>query len=141
MDILFLCKSNVFRSQMAEGFFNCYSKKHKAYSAALVSPQDKMHRLIVNAMKEEAIDISNNKSKMVSNEMLIAADIIIFMSKDLQEHLNYIREDAKSDAKIMVWDIPDIHAKETDDHLYPDFIKAKDIIKKKVLELISKTEK
>ena len=35
MKVLFVCKSNIGRSQMAEAFFNKFSKNHKAISAGI----------------------------------------------------------------------------------------------------------
>jgi len=32
-DVLFICQANIGRSQMAEGFFNYYTRSQKAYSA------------------------------------------------------------------------------------------------------------
>ena len=108
MKILFLCSSNIFRSQIAEAFFNKLSNKYRVQSAALISPQDKMHLFVIKAMKEEGIDISNNKSKKVSEEMLKEADIIILMSENLRPLLNNYNSSLKKSVKIEAWDIPDI---------------------------------
>ncbi|MCH7568079.1 MAG: hypothetical protein IIA87_01540 [Nanoarchaeota archaeon] len=134
MGILFLCKSNVFRSQMAEAFFNKYSKNSKAESAALIKSQDKMHKFVVRAMKEKGIDISKNISKKVTTKMINKADLIILIDPELKEsfHIN---------KKVEVWNIPDVVAKETDEYLYSEFIKARDIIEKKVRELITKIDR
>ena len=137
MNILFLCSSNVFRSQMAEAFFNNLSKSHTAKSAALIKPQDKMHKLVVKAMKEEGIDISRNKSKMVTKEMLKQADVIILISKNLEPALNNYKNILNDNVKIEAWDIPDVVAAETDGHLYPEFVNALGIIKQKIKTLIN----
>lgn len=138
MQILFLCSSNIFRSQIAEAFFNFYSRKNTAGSAALVKPQDKMHALVVRTMKEEGIDISDKTSKMVSKEIIENVDVIIFMNSNLKEHLESIKPYLKENAKIQFWEIPDIVAKETDEHLYPEFVKTRNIIKEKVKELVGR---
>ena len=52
--VLFLCSSNIFRSQMAEAFFNEYSKNNTAESAGLIEKQDHMHRLVVKVIKEKS---------------------------------------------------------------------------------------
>ena len=137
MRILFLCSSNIFRSQMAEAFFNNLSKKDFAESAALVKEQYKMHILVVKAMKEEGIDISNQKSKKLTEDMLKRADFIIFMNKNLKSHLNSIKANIKENCKIEFWNIPDIVAREEDIHLYSDFLKARKIIKKRVINFIN----
>jgi len=137
MNILFLCSSNIFRNQMAEAFFNNLSNKHKAKSAALEETQDHMHRLVVKAMAEEGIDISKYISKIATNNLLENADFIIFMNKDLEKYLDNIKPIIKKNIKLEFWDIPDVIAKETDDHLYPKFVKARNIIKSKVIDLIN----
>ena len=138
MNVLFLCASNVFRSQMAETFFNEYSTKNTAESAALIRPQDKMHKLIIRAMKEENFDITNNRSKKVSADMIKRADMVILMSPDLKKCLEEFNI-AKT-ILIEIWQIPDVIAKETDEHLYQNFVKARNIIKEKVKELVKKID-
>lgn len=128
MKILFLCGSNVSRSQMAEALFNKYSKKNKAESAALIKSQDKMHSLVVKAMKEKDIDISKKISKQVTKEMIDEADLIILMDSSLKLEIK--------NKKIEVWNIPETIAKETDIHLYPEFVKARDMIEDKIKELV-----
>ena len=116
---------------MAEAFFNKYSKQNHAESAALIKPQDKMHALVVRAMEERGINISNNKSKMISKDMVNEADLIVLMSKNLADYAKLISK------RIEIWDIPDVIAKETDEHLYLEFIKTREIIEGKVRELIN----
>lgn len=123
---------------MAEAFFNYYSKKYKAESAALIKPQDKMHKLVVRAMKEEGLDISKNISKKITEKMLKEADIIIFMSENLESYLSEFKYVLKPDAKIEIWNVPDVIAKETDLHSYPEIVKTRNVIKQKVNELIEK---
>ncbi len=141
MNILFLCKSNVARSQMAEVFFNKYSKVHKAKSAAIIKPQEKMHKLVVRAMAEIGIDISKDISKKVTEKMIDEADVVILMNKNLKKHLKNIRDNLKKNVKVEFWEIPDVVAKETDNHLYQNFVNIREIIMYKVLYLIKKLNK
>jgi arsenate reductase (thioredoxin) len=131
MKVLFLCKSNVTRSQMAEAFFNKYSKQDKAQSAALIKAQEKMHELVVRAMAEKGINVRNNKSKMVTKIMIEEADIVVLMNPDLKSLYKFNK-------KIEIWHIPDVVADEDDEGAYPQFIKVRDIIEEKVRELILK---
>ena len=85
-----------------------------------------MHALVARAMKEKNIDISKNKSKKVTEEIINEADLIILMSPDLKEFLK------NTNKEIETWNIPDIIARETDKHLYPGFIKVRDSIEEKV---------
>ncbi len=134
MNILFLCNSNITRSQIAEGFLNKYSKKHREESAALIKSQDKMHPLVIKAMKGKGIDISKNKSKKLTKDMIDKADLIILMSSDLRKHLD-------TNKRIEIWNIPDVVARETDNHLYPEFVKTRDMIENKVKGLLKRIDK
>jgi arsenate reductase (thioredoxin) len=67
--ILFVCIENAGRSQMAEGFFNKYSPKgYKAISAG-TEPVSQINPLAVEVMREVGIDIGNQKSKAITEDM------------------------------------------------------------------------
>ena len=92
MTILFVCKANVGRSQMAESIFNRLSKKYRAFSAGtdVGSNEGKpLHELVIGCMTEQGYDLSNNKRKQLTAEMVQAADKIIVMTekKDLPLYL------------------------------------------------------
>ncbi|HEV2330155.1 MAG TPA: arsenate reductase ArsC [Verrucomicrobiae bacterium] len=66
--VLFVCIQNSARSQMAEAFLNqICSEQIEAHSAGL--EQGNLNPVVVEAMQEAGIDISQNKTKSVS-EML-----------------------------------------------------------------------
>jgi len=68
--ILFVCIENAGRSQMAEGFFNKYAPKgYKAISAG-TKPVSQINPLAVEIMREVGIDISNQKSKDITEDMI-----------------------------------------------------------------------
>ena len=77
--ILFVCVHNSGRSQMAEAFFNLLAKgKAKGISAG-TQPADKVNPVVAEAMKEIGIDISGNKPKALTLEMVEQADRMITM--------------------------------------------------------------
>jgi len=77
--VLFVCIHNSGRSQMAEAFFNHLAKgKAQAYSAG-TQPADKVNPVVVEAMKETGIDISSNKPKMLTMDLVEKADRMITM--------------------------------------------------------------
>jgi len=68
--ILFVCVENAGRSQMAEGFFNKHAPRgYKAISAG-TRPAGKINPLAVQAMKEIGIDITGQKSKIITDDMV-----------------------------------------------------------------------
>ena len=77
--ILFVCVHNSGRSQMAEAFFNQMAKgKAWAYSAG-TQPADTVNPIVVEAMREVGIDISSNKPKALTIEIVEKADRMITM--------------------------------------------------------------
>ena len=68
--ILFVCVENAGRSQIAEGFFKKYApSKFKTVSAG-TKPAYQLNPMVVEVMKEVGIDISKQKSKELTDEMI-----------------------------------------------------------------------
>lgn len=76
--VLFVCIGNSGRSQMAEAFFNNLSKTWKAISAG-TRPDDNIHPYTIRVMKEVGLDVSKQKPKLLTREMMKKADKIITM--------------------------------------------------------------
>ncbi len=77
--VLFICVHNAGRSQMAEAFFNKISEgRHRGLSAGS-NPAETINPIVVAAMKEVGIDISWNKPKKLSKEMVLETDLAITM--------------------------------------------------------------
>lgn len=77
--ILFVCVGNSGRSQMAEAFFNHFARgKAKAISAG-TEPAPAVSRTVVEAMREVGIDISKNKPKALTPEMIDQANLVVTM--------------------------------------------------------------
>ncbi|HEX9677822.1 arsenate reductase ArsC [Nitrososphaera sp.] len=68
--ILFVCVENAGRSQMAEGFFNRYAPKGFRAVSAGTRPAAQINPLAVQAMKEAGMDISAQKSKIITEDMI-----------------------------------------------------------------------
>ena len=80
--VLFLCAANVWRSQMAEWFYNHFTKSNNAISAAmLLDRKAKFFNMpsddVIQLMREEGIDISKQTIKVVTKEMCESVDKII----------------------------------------------------------------
>jgi protein-tyrosine-phosphatase len=77
--VVFVCVHNSGRSQMAEAFFNQIAAGKAIALSAGTQPGDKVHPVVVEAMKEIGIEISGNKPKMLTLEMIEKADKMITM--------------------------------------------------------------
>ncbi|MGE0242916.1 MAG: arsenate reductase ArsC [Nitrososphaeraceae archaeon] len=77
--VLFVCIENAGRSQMAEGFFKKYAPKGFQAESAGTKPVSQINPIAVEAMNEVGIDISTQKSKEITEEMMRNSDPIINM--------------------------------------------------------------
>jgi len=108
MKILFVCRSNVGRSQMAEILFNKNSKNHKAISAGTHAEKNAGKKLpelskdITQLMKEEGYDVSNKFSKQLTKEMVDEVDKVIMINTK-ENWPDYL----KNSPKVIFWDVPD----------------------------------
>ncbi|MBT4651535.1 hypothetical protein HOC13_03355 [Candidatus Woesearchaeota archaeon] len=90
-DMLFICAANVGRSQMAEGFYNYYTKGENAISGAAIPLTEERvadfykHRPakeISEVMKERDIEISGQLIKTVTEEMFQNVEKVIVLEKE-----------------------------------------------------------
>src|SRR5919106_4151377 len=77
--VLFVCVENAGRSQIAEGFFKKYAPKGFQVQSAGTKPVSQINPIVVEAMREVGIDISHQKSKEISDEMMRSSDPILNM--------------------------------------------------------------
>ncbi len=81
---LFVCVENAGRSQMAEAFANEYGKgKIEALSAGTM-PSNEVNSVVVQVMLEKGFDLSKNKPKLITGQMVQEADMIIVMGCSAQ---------------------------------------------------------
>ena len=77
--VLFVCVHNAGRSQMAEGFFRRYAPKGYATLSAGTKPVSEINPLAIQVMKELGIDISNQRSKDLTEDMIRNATTVVNM--------------------------------------------------------------
>ncbi len=79
MKVLFICGGNVGRSQIAEAFFNYYSKRNQAWSCAGNDyTAERFQEDTVEIMKADyGIDLNKQKSKPFDPKMVEQSDIVI----------------------------------------------------------------
>lgn len=138
MKILFVCKANVGRSQMAEAFFNKLNqnKENESWSAGAqvyehegeTIGENKKAGFVVDVMNEEGIDVSDNVRNQLTSEMADDSDKIIMMAdKEL------LPDFLKDSDKIVFWSVMD--GKDTS---YETHVQIRDEIKELVEKLIEK---
>jgi len=127
LKVLFVCIGNSARSQIAKAFFNFFTKSEMADSAG-TEPAQKVSKKAVKVMQEIGIDISKEKPKPLTREMVSRAVRIITMgclSQDSCPAFLYSSE------KIDNWELPDPKGKDID-----EFRRLRDEISYRVIELI-----
>jgi protein-tyrosine-phosphatase len=77
--VLFVCVQNAGRSQMAEGFFEKYASKEYEGISAGTMPVSEINPLAVKVMREVNIDISSQKSKEITEDMIRNSSRIVNM--------------------------------------------------------------
>ncbi len=68
--VLFVCVENAGRSQMAEGFFRKYAPRGYSAISAGTKPAGEINPLAIQVMKELSIDISKQKPKIITEDMI-----------------------------------------------------------------------
>ena len=77
--ILFVCVENAGRSQIAEGFFKKYAPKGWTPLSAGSRPTPEINPLAVQAMNEVGIDISKQRPKELSEELIRSSFLKVSM--------------------------------------------------------------
>lgn len=77
--ILFVCVENAGRSQMVEGFFRKYAPEGYEPASAGTKPVSRINPVAIQVMNEIGIDISRQRSKDLSEDMMRNSDKIINM--------------------------------------------------------------
>jgi arsenate reductase (thioredoxin) len=95
--VLFVCKHNTGRSQMAEAFLRHFAGDAVDVASAGTIPADRPDPGVVAAMAEVGIDISAARPKLLDPAVLQRADLIVTMGCDV-EGVSRIDED---------WGLPD----------------------------------
>jgi arsenate reductase len=77
--ILFICVQNAGRSQMAEGLFRKYSPDGYEPISAGTIPTSQINPVAIQAMNEVGVDISRQKPKDITEDMMRNSEKIVNM--------------------------------------------------------------
>jgi protein-tyrosine-phosphatase len=78
-EVLFVCVHNAGRSQMAAGLVTLRSEGRIRVRSAGSAPVDTVNPVVVAAMKELGVDLSEELPKPLRDEAVRAADVVITM--------------------------------------------------------------
>ena len=124
--VLFVCVENAGRSQMAEAFARQYGLDA---SSAGTLPSSKINPVVVEAMKERGINLSDYKPKMLTDKMIEDADYVVTMGCRAQDVCPKPLV-VKMEKKLVDWQIQD-----PKDKLIEEVRKIRSEIETKVIEL------
>lgn len=82
--ILFVCRHNTGRSQMAEAYLRHFAGDDVDVASAGTIPAEKPADIVVEAMAEDGIDISRARPKLIDPSAAQRADLIITMGCDVE---------------------------------------------------------
>ncbi|MHB8880522.1 MAG: arsenate reductase ArsC [Thermodesulfovibrionales bacterium] len=139
--VMFLCTGNTCRSQMAEGFARELGLGLiEPYSAGLL-PAGLVHPAAIAVMNEEGIDISGQSSKGIAPALLQQMDIIVTLCSNAEESCPVTPPEITR----LHWPIDDpVNSIEeelgTEEEDLNKFRKARDEIKRKLVELVKSME-
>jgi len=124
--VLFVCVQNAGRSQIAEGFFKKYSPKDYETISAGTVPTSQINPIAVEVIKEVGIDISKQKPKDLTEDMIRNATTIVNMGC----------MDDKFCPALFVPKVIDLGIEDPKDKSIEKVRQIRDAIEKRVLELI-----
>jgi arsenate reductase (thioredoxin) len=125
--ILFVCVENAGRSQIAEGFFKKYAPTGFKVQSAGTKPVSQINPLAVQAMREVGIDISKQKSKEITEEMMHSSEPIVNMGCMDKSFCPTILL-----PKVIEWNLPDPKGKSIE-----EVREIRDEIEKRVKEIVA----
>jgi arsenate reductase len=95
--VLFVCRHNTGRSQMAEAYLRYFSGEGVEVASAGTTPGEEVEPVVIRAMAEVGIDISAAQPKLIEQGSADRADLVITMGCDVHG-VRRVDDD---------WDLPD----------------------------------
>jgi arsenate reductase (thioredoxin) len=83
--VLFVCVRNAGRSVMAEALFNRRAGGRAEAVSAGTEPGHAAHPEVVEAMREIGVDVSTHQGRLLTDEMVRAADRVVTMGCAVDE--------------------------------------------------------
>ena len=133
ISVLFICQHNSGRSQIAEAYLRKFAGDHFSVESAGLQPAEGVNPLVVEAMKEEGIDLSQKKPQSVFE---------LFKAGKIYSHVITVCHDSESQCPVFPgitqrwhWPFPDpSKVQGTDAEKLAQVREIRDAIKKWLLE-------
>jgi len=136
-NILFLCTGNSCRSQIAEGWAKWYGKDLFDIQSAGIETHGKNPRAIT-VMQEAGVDISNQESTKVNENMLAQADLVVTVCGHADEHCPVLPVGTKKEH----WPLEDpAKAQGSEQEIMAQFRASRDDIEARVKDLLERMTK
>lgn len=136
MNLLFLCTGNSCRSQMAEGWARHLAGDWLEVQSAGIEAHGKNPRAIA-VMQKVGVDISDQESTILTDEMLASADLFITVCGHADEHCPVLPPGTRKEH----WPLSDpAKAEGSELEIMEQFRATRDDIRLRVTELIKRLE-
>jgi arsenate reductase (thioredoxin) len=106
--VLFVCKQNAGRSQMSQVLFQRAANAHHESRSAGTRPAEHVHPVVVDAMREQGIDLSERRPQKLTDDLGQWADVVVTMG--CGDECPYI-----PGKKYIDWDLTDPAGKSLDE--------------------------
>lgn len=100
--VLFVCVGNSCRSQMAEGYARAWGGNVMEASSAGTAALGHVSQDVIKVMKEDGVDISGQKSRQITREMVEKADLVVALGGCPECYFPDLLKD-----KLVHWTTPD----------------------------------
>ncbi|PIN90696.1 hypothetical protein COU57_02820 [Candidatus Pacearchaeota archaeon CG10_big_fil_rev_8_21_14_0_10_32_14] len=131
-NVLFICKNNMFRSKVAESFFNKINtnKKNKSRSAGIIGNQGRYYNK--NVANDYGV-ICKGSPTQINHDDLVWADIVVITANNIPKKIFKIDpNNINFHYKLIKWKIQDVY-----DHDKKRIDKTLKILWKKVNKLVN----
>jgi len=126
---IFACSHNAGRSQMSAAFFNQLADRELAHAvSAGTHPAEHVHPVVVDAMREVGIDLSNAKPQKLTAELAQNAEMLVTMG--CGDECPYVPGLKRDD-----WPLPDPKGQGIE-----SVRQTRDKIKRRVLQLLAQEQ-
>ncbi len=130
--ILFLCTGNSCRSQMAEGWARHLGGDALIAESAGIEAHGKNPRAIA-VMREAGVDISDQESTRVTDDMIARADVVVTVCGHADEHCPALPPGVKK----IHWPLSDpAKATGTEEEIVAQFRATRDEVRRRVGDLV-----